>query len=64
MFNLSIALQYCRRCGSPLEPGEPDQHDSLWDCPRCRQAALRLRRPEAVDEDEIVNWLLGDDTGP
>ncbi len=58
MFDRLIAEQYCRRCGSPLEGSESRQSSlALWSCPRCRRAALREQRIEAVGEDEILAWL-------
>lgn len=53
----SIQL-HCRRCGTPLDMAAEKGADRMWDCPRCRLAALHSRRASAAQEDEIVNWLL------
>lgn len=62
MFDAISALSYCKRCGSPLEPGARNDSIPLSDCPRCRRVILLARRDAAVDESEVLDWLLAADT--
>ncbi len=54
----TLVQLHCRRCGTPLDVIPEDGEVDLWDCPRCRRAALGTRRAAAVEEDEIIDWLL------
>lgn len=64
MFDAVSALHYCQRCGSPLEPDAHNDSIPLSDCPRCRRVVLAARRDTAVEESEILDWLLAADSDP